>query len=684
MNKNYDYVMQQNNTDCGIASLMTILMYYGIKPSREKIISKLSKKCGGYTAYDLIKTSKSYGLKSYGLKTNLKSIKKFPVIAHTIKDKNMFHFIVIYETNNRKKTLKIMDPSSGIKIISYDEFEKETTGIFLIFEGKKKKKIKDLRFKKEIIKIFQTNKKIIVKTLFLSIIFVLISLVFNYYLKTILTYQNNYIYLIYIFLIFLNLSLLKNVINYLKNRLILNLSTKIDSEITNNVSNHILNLPYEYFIKKTTGELVTILEDIENFKEVITKIFILSLVDLILIGIILIYICILNIYIGLSITLIIIIIILITKKYQYIFNDSYLKYKTSKINYNSFLINSLTSFETIKNLNITKNVSIKLLSNYQESLKKDKTYNKKYYNYAFITTLLTDMFYVLIIFISSYLVIKNGLNSLDVVLFSSFFYMVIGFLSNITESISLYKVYQTSTNRILDCLEVPCEMFPKTKFTSLRTIKFKDINYQKNEQTLLKNINIDIKKGDRIYLTGESGIGKSTLMKLLLRYFTPTGGTILIDNVNLKDLDLTFIRNHITYIGQNEELFLGTIKENLEIVTPDENKIKEISKLTLLDKVLKNNQIDYNYLIEESGYNLSGGERKKIILTRGLLKFKSVLILDEVFNEISVEEEKQILNNIFLKYPDKIIIMITHRKTSKNLFNKKYKLEGEGDLIEIK
>ena len=67
-----------------------------------------------------------------------------------------------------------------------------------------------------------------------------------------------------------------------------------------------------------------------------------------------------------------------------------------------------------------------------------------------------------------------------------------------------------------------------------------------------------------------------------------------------------------------------------------------------------------------------------------MLKFKSVLILDEVFNEISIEEEKEILTNIFSKYPDKIIIMISHRNNNQNLFNKKYTLKGEGDLVEIK
>ena len=684
MNRNYDYVLQQNTTDCGIASIMTVLMYYGIKPSREKIVSKLNKKYDGYTAYDLVKVSKSYGIDSYGIKTDLLSIKKLPVIAHTIKDKNMFHFIVIFEVNKKNKTLKVMDPAEGIKIITFEEFEKMTTNIFLVFKGDKKKKIKDKRFKKEIIKIFQSNKRIILKTLFLSLLYVLFSLIFNYYLKMVLAYNKHLTFLHLILVVFLNIVILKNGINYIKNKLILNLSVKLDKEITNKVTNHILNLPYEYFISKQAGELVTIIEDIENFKEIVTKIFILSVVDLILSIVVIIYTSILNIYIGLALFAMILGVFLLTKKFQYIFNDLFVKYKVNRINYTSSLINYFTSFETVKNLNVSKNVSSILSKKYYKSLENDKNYNKQNYKYNFFLNLFIDLFYCIFIFLASFISYSNDIGFLDIVLFSSIFYLVIGLISNITESLSLYKVYSTSVDRVLDCLEVKQEEINKSKFEKINKIVFKNVRYEKDYKQILNNVNLTINKNDKVFITGESGLGKSTLMKLLLRYYNLTDGKILIDGININDLDLSFIRENITYIGQNEELFPGSIISNMNLVSCDEEKIKEMADITLLNKFLKENNMDLNYVIEEGGFNLSGGEKKKVILTRGLLHFKNVLILDEVFNEISPFEEKTILNNLFLKYPDKIIIMISHRNNNKNMFNKKYQLKGDGSLYEIK
>lgn len=683
MNRNYDYVLQQNTTDCGIASIMTVLMYYGIKPSREKIVSKLNKKYDGYTAYDLVKVSKSYGIDSYGIKTDLLSIKKLPVIAHTIKDKNMFHFIVIFEVNKKNKTLKVMDPAEGIKIITFEEFEKMTTNIFLVFKGDKKKKIKDKRFKKEIIKIFQSNKRIILKTLFLSLLYVLFSLIFNYYLKMVLAYNKHLTFLHLILVVFLNIVILKNGINYIKNKLILNLSVKLDKEITDKVTNHILNLPYEYFISKQAGELVTIIEDIENFKEIVTKIFILSVVDLILSIVVIIYTSILNIYIGLALFVMILGIFLLTKKFQYIFNDLFVKYKVNRINYTSSLINYFTSFETVKNLNVSKNVSSILSKKYYKSLENDKNYNKQNYKYNFFLNLFIDLFYCIFIFLASFISYSNDIGFLDIVLFSSIFYLVIGLISNITESLSLYKVYSTSVDRVLDCLEIKQEEITKSKFEKINKIVFKNVRYEKDYKQILNNVNLTINKNDKVFITGESGLGKSTLMKLLLRYYNLTDGKILIDGININDLDLSFIRENITYIGQNEELFPGSIISNMNLVSCDEEKIKEMADITLLNKFLKENNMDLNYIIEEGGFNLSGGEKKKVILTRGLLHFKNVLILDEVFNEISPFEEKTILNNLFLKYPDKIIIMISHRNNNKNMFNKKYQLKGDGSLYEI-
>ena len=140
MTKNYKFVLQENMYDCGVAALKTIFLQYGKKIKSNDVVRKTTSQ--GTTAYELISSSKKLELNAKGVRTTLDAltIKHLPCIAHIIKDKNYFHYIVIFEKNNKNKTLVILDPAIGIKTITYEEFNEETTNIFILFDDKKMQK----------------------------------------------------------------------------------------------------------------------------------------------------------------------------------------------------------------------------------------------------------------------------------------------------------------------------------------------------------------------------------------------------------------------------------------------------------------------------------------------------------------------------------------------------------------
>ena len=169
MTKNYKFVLQENMYDCGVAALKTIFLQYGKKINSSDVVRKTASQ--GTTAYELISSSKKLGLNAKGVKTTLDTltIKHLPCIAHIIKDKNYFHYIVIFEKNNKNRTLVILDPAIGIKTITYEEFNEETTNIFILFDEKKMQKEKDKRFKNVIKSLLKVNNNIIIKSILLSI-----------------------------------------------------------------------------------------------------------------------------------------------------------------------------------------------------------------------------------------------------------------------------------------------------------------------------------------------------------------------------------------------------------------------------------------------------------------------------------------------------------------------------------
>lgn len=673
MTKNYKFVLQENMYDCGVAALKTIFLQYGKKIKSNDVVRKTTSQ--GTTAYELISSSKKLGLNAKGVRTTLDTltIKHLPCIAHIIKDKNYFHYIVIFEKNNKNKTLVILDPAIGIKTITYEEFNEETTNIFILFDDKKMQKEKDKRFKNVIKSLLKINKNIIIKSILLSIFYIIMTILFNYYFKVILEKLELNNVLIYSFIIFLLIVLLKNIIYNLKNKTFLKLNMRIDKTITNNLINHIIYLPKKEYLNKTVGELSIILNDIYNFKLVISKLFIIFSVDMILIIFSLIIIGIYKIIYLLPFILIIIILLLIAFKYKNIFNNNYLKCKNSQIFYNSKFIEYLTSYNSIKNLNIEEKITGKLKKYSKVNRNDEFIYVKSGNNYSFINNILIDLFYVILIF----LMVFTTSNITTIVFISSMYYLILDTTLSICEVISMYDTFEISIYKVLDLFDLEKEEINHLNKINIEKLEFNNINYAYDDKKILTDLSFNLEKDNKIFITGRSGSGKSTLMNLLLKYLIPDDGNIKINNTDINNINNGVIRNSITYVGQDESLFTSSISENLSLVNSSSKKINKAIDTCLINDIYKKNNINSYYILEENGLNLSKGERKRLLIARSLLKGSDLVIFDESFNEIDVATERKILNNIFKNYPEKKVIMISHRLNNKDLFDKCYELKNK-------
>ena len=676
MNYNYDYVMQDSTYDCGLACLMTLFKHYKKKINKEDLLSEISNINNGINAYELIEASKKYGLHARGVRLNLDILTNndLPVIAHVIKDKQYFHYIVIFKIKVKEKRLVIFDPAEGLIELSYDDFNSITTGVYIIFgNNNKTNSSKDYRFLKFIKELAITNKKAIIKSIIFSFLFICISFIFQMFVKSVFQAMNanNIMTLYTIFLIFFLALILKNIFAHQKEKMIESLSFKIDNSISQMVISHILHLPYKYYYNKTTGEFIDIVYDIDNFKEIITKIFILCFIDILVMIIIFIYLSLLNILYFIIFTFLMGIIIIISLKYQKYFYHMFIKLKQKKIAYSSSLIETFSSYATIKGLHIERELLNKQNNLHDDFQKINKKYQNLHINFGTVLNILIDLFYFFLIAITGYFCFYQKQDISNIIFFSSIFYLMTGFLGNIVETITMHKIYKTSISRILDVLDQPKESFTEKLPKKLNKIVFSNVSYKVATKVIIDNFNLEINKGEHLFLSGQSGSGKSTLMKLLNGYIFPNEGKITIDSLNINSLDLGYIRSVMTYLSQQETLYVGTIFQNLAMINSDEVQIKKALDVCNL------NHLDLNYILEENGNNLSGGERKRLLIARSLLKNSLMLILDESFNEIDIKMEETIINNIYKFYPDLTLILITHRNSNKSLFKKHCTLKKE-------
>ena len=206
-------------------------------------------------------------------------------------------------------------------------------------------------------------------------------------------------------------------------------------------------------------------------------------------------------------------------------------------------------------------------------------------------------------------------------------------------------------------------------------IEFKKLNFTFNDRDyILKNINLKIKKNSKVMIVGESGSGKSTLFKLLKKYYSVKNNKVFINNMDINNYNKEILNENIMYLSQNEVLFNDTLYNNLIFDDSDTSEFLEITKMCYIEEFLDNN-LGFNMLIEENGFNLSGGEKQRIMLARALLKKFEILIIDEGLNQLDINLERKILKNIFKKYKYKTIIIISHRLDNADLFDNLIKIE---------
>lgn len=204
-------------------------------------------------------------------------------------------------------------------------------------------------------------------------------------------------------------------------------------------------------------------------------------------------------------------------------------------------------------------------------------------------------------------------------------------------------------------------------------IEFKNVTfYFKNSKyPSVDDINISIKNGEKIGIIGQTGAGKSTILKLLTGLLTPTQGSIFVDNHDVSTIHPVEIRDNIGVMVQEPFLFNGTLKENIELSRPiSKEKMMELISLTGLESLVKKSGQGDGILVGERGCNLSTGQRHLVGLARAIAKDPAILILDEPTTGLDVGLEKTLMNNLKKIVENKTLILITHRFAALELVDK--------------
>lgn len=661
----YKYVYQHNTNDCAVACLLSIIRYYKGNNTYENIHYLTHCDNNGVTALNLINASNKLGFESRGLKVEYAHLKnlKIPIIAHLILKDGYNHYVVVEKI--KENTIYIFDPAKGKIKYKKEEFLKLWSNVVIEL---KPTRVLDVINEKEInllTDIIKNNISTYLIVSFVSFLAIILTLVSNYYFSTLI--KNS---ALSILIFFLFITFIKEINDYIRGLIIIKLESKIESDINKTTHEKLLLLPYYYFNSRTTGDIISKMQDLDYIKELIIKVPIYLLIDITLM--VLSTIILLNISIKLYIIFLFVcllyflVLLLFDKKIKKLIRIN----QEDKIINNEILIENIKSINTIKNLNIESVRNDIFNQSYDSYLKDKKRYEKTINKELFIRNLIILMGLNIILYVGIKIVDLK-----ELILFDSIAIYFLEAIKNICELNPLYKNAINALKRVKEIYKIDIPSYQKLEIDNF-DIHINNLSYSYNGyKNIFKNLNLNILSKEKIAVTGFSGCGKSTLFKLINKTYQIENNKIFIGKTDINKINTSDI---VSYISQEEILFKDTLYNNLTSYKNIKNEtVMKISKITGLDKVIKSKNMNLNSFILEDGINFSKGEKQKIILTRVLLKNNNILILDEALNALDESEECKILNRIIKCYRNKTIIYITHRKKCISLFDREIKLKGE-------
>lgn len=695
--KKYICVKQHDMKDCGAACLATICKVYGLSLS----IARIRELCGtdnmGTNTLGLVKAAEGLGFTAKAVRGNKESISSnFPVpaIAHIIVNNSLLHYVVIHKIDMKKEKVTIADPAKGIDVIDLEDFKEMWTGILIMLvpTNKLNKEDKGKNTFSRFLQLLKPQKSLLLNIFLISIMYTILGIVSSFYFKFLMDeiLPNNMRNTLHVLSIgFLILYLFKILLNTLRIHLMLYLSQRLDIPLILGYYTHVLQLPMKFFSTRKVGEIISRFMDASKIRDAISGATLTIMIDTFMVfggGIIL---FIQNrLLFGITVVLAIMY-CLIAWGFNRPLKNNQEKIMEENSQLTSYLVESLQGIETIKSFNSENKSDLETEKRFVSLLKTAFKGGTMQNLQNSLKTTVELVGGITILWVGSIQVLNGNITLGQLFTFNA---LLAYFLEPIKNIIDLQLSMQTaivSAERLIDILDLEVEKdeseFKKispSKFTGKIDIKQLSFKYG-NRDYSLRNIDLNVKRGERIALVGESGSGKTTLAKLLLGFYEINEGEICIDDYNIKDLNRNNLRQQIGYISQDVFLFNGTIEENLRLGNENASleDIIEICKITTVDDFIKNMPLRYNSHLDENGTNLSGGQRQRIAIARALLKKPSILIMDEATSNLDSTTEKAIEKLIKENFKDMTMIIIAHRLSTIKSCDKIYVME-KGAIIE--
>ena len=340
------------------------------------------------------------------------------------------------------------------------------------------------------------------------------------------------------------------------------------------------------------------------------------------------------------------------------------------ISTNSYLTESITGIQTIKSQNAELKTRWQFQDRYSRFIGEDFKLKVSNETIGALAKFISDLTSIAQMVVGVYLIAKGDLNISALFAFRIMGGKVTGPMIQLVQTWQQFKIQSRNLELAADVVDRPTEQsteqstnIPMPPISGNISIKNVDFSYSTTCPHILYNVSLEIPRGTFVGMVGGSGSGKSTILKLLPRFYEPNSGTLLIDGMDINKVELYSLRRQIGVVPQDSLLFDGTIKDNLLMVKPDASadELIRAAKVACAHEFIMAMPQGYNSSVGERGAGLSGGQRQRMALARAVLQNPRMLILDEATSALDARTERQVCLNLFEAFHDRTVFFITHR-----------------------
>lgn len=714
-------VRQHDERDCGPASLAMIARFHGTVAPISRFRELTRTNLRGCSLLGLVEGASAIGLRGAAHKGTLEELQTeiedgtlpLPLIAH-VKDKGLLHYVVVVASH--RAGLIVADPARGKVRQAWEEFATSWTGYVVTFrpgihfapERQSAHNFRRVQFllRGELLSLFF----ILAISLVVSGIGVLGALSFQVLVDGVLQTDSRQSatqgpsalvdglleflspgfggqVVAILFPLMLFLYGISAVIQWIRGRLILLMTRRIDSVLLNGYLDHLLGLPISSVAMRRTGEYISRISDVSAIRAAVSTTAISLVLDATMVvggGLVLYF------QVGALFGLAFIVvatqgaIFLAFRRRLERVNRAAME---SNSQLQSFAKEAIDGIESIKAANAAPSVNRSMsgkITDYVDSLFSS--------GMAAISqeTLVSavQMIGTVIILWMGFGLVVSGQISLGSLI--TFYALLAFFLQPVRNLVDLQPVLQAASiagGRLNDIQDLPCEVVGNAHSSDqleascweLRHVSF-SYDFQ---APALRDVSLSVRKGERVAIVGESGSGKSTLAKLLVRFYPVQSGRVAVDGTSLEDVDLWQLRSVIGYVSQSTYLFNDTVLNNVKLGCEwaTAQDVRDACVLSGADDFISALPMGYSTILDENGGNLSGGQRQRLSIARAFLKKPRLLILDEATSDLDGGGEAHVWNSVESLGPDVAALVISHSMRLASACDRVYVL-SKGSIVE--